>query len=294
VSWSVLTGYWSFEPIVLVSLALAAMLYWFGEWTSAARPLWRSLCYYAGLLAIFLALESPIDGLDGRLFWVHMLQHLILIMVAAPLIILGDPAMPILRAWPLKPRRRFLRLVTQQPWSRDAGAVLAFLTSPWTAALVFLVDLYLWHWDVLFNLTLRNQAVHDLEHVCFLSTALLLWSQIIDQKPIHARMTYLARAGYILLVGAAGNLLAMYFVFAQRPLYAQYANLFPRPFGMGALMDQQLAGALMWVPVLFVFAIAFCICLYKWLGDEQRSTEVGTVPAYRLLDGSLSSEVIRR
>src|SRR5579884_1466069 len=193
-----------------------------------------------------------------------------------------------------KPRRRFLRLVTQQPWSRDAGAVLAFLTSPWTAALVFLVDLYLWHWDVLFNLTLRNQAVHDLEHVCFLSTALLLWSQIIDQKPIHARMTYLARAGYILLVGAAGNLLAMYFVFAQRPLYAQYANLFPRPFGMGALMDQQLAGALMWVPVLFVFAIAFCICLYKWLGDEQRSTEVGTVPAYRLLDGSLSSEVIRR
>jgi putative membrane protein len=296
VSWIILVNDWTFEPLVVGALALAAALYWMGEWTSnraTTRPVWRSLCFYAGLLAIFIALESPIDFLDRQLFWLHMMQHLVLIMVAAPLIILGDPAMPILRSSPLGPRRRFLRMVTTQSWSHRVAAAFAWITSPLPAAIIFIVDLYLWHWSYLFNLTLQNQTVHDLEHVCFLGTALLFWSQVIEQRPLHIRMSYIQRAVYVVLVGAAGNLLAMYFVFATKPLYQQYAGLSPRPFGMSALTDQQLAGALMWVPVLFVFLAAFSVLAYKWLGeDEELSSKPRemTVPAYRLLDGSLSSD----
>lgn len=294
-SWSVLLNYWSFEPTVIVPVALAALLYWIGEWKSAPRPMWRSLCYYAGLLVLFLALESPLDGLDGRLFWVHMLQHLLIIMVAAPLIILGNPALPLLKAWPLRPRRRVLKLVTTRSWSHTVVQTVSWLGSPWVVAVIFTADLYLWHWSPLFNLTLQNQGIHDLEHVCFLASALLLWTQVIDQKAVHVRMSYLQRAGYVVVVGAAGNLLAMYFVFVQRPLYSQYATLRPRPFGMGALFDQQLAGALMWVPVLFVFALAFSVCLYKWLGEESRSTGSEMItPAYRLLDGTLSTDLRSR
>ena len=295
-SWSILLNDWTFEPLIVGLLALAAVLYWLGEWTSnraTARALWRSLCFYLGLLAIFVALESPIDFLDGQLFWLHMMQHLLLIMVAAPLIILGDPVIPILRSSPLGPRRRFLRMVTTQSWSHRVAVAFSWVTSPWPAAVIFIADLYLWHWSYLFNLTLQNQTVHDLEHLCFLATALLFWSQVIEQRPLHIRMSYIQRAGYVVLVGAAGNLLAMYFVFATKPLYRQYADLSPRPFGMSAVTDQQLAGALMWVPVLFVFLAAFSVLAYKWLREDERRAndprEI-VVPGYRLLDGSLSSD----
>lgn len=256
------------------------------------HPGWRSACFYAGLLTIFLALESPIDGLDGQLFWVHMVQHLLLIMVAAPLLVLGDPALPILRSSPLGPRRRVLKAVTTQSWTHRLASVTSRVASPWPAATIFLLDLYLWHWNLLFNLTLQNYAVHIVEHLCFLLTAVLLWSQVIEQRPVHLRLSYLQRAAYVVIVGAAGNLLAMYFVFTPQPLYSQYVRLSPRPFGMTALMDQQLAGALMWVPVLFVFAIAFSVLLYRWLGEEEAlgSRAQPVAPAYRLLDGSLSTD----
>ncbi len=291
-SWSLILHNWSLEPLVLASLGAAAVLYYLGV-RSAPRPAWRMICFYAGLLTIFIALESAVDAFDGQLFWVHMLQHLLLIMVAAPLLVLGDPAIPVLRAWPLGSRRRTLRVVTTATSMRSIGRVMTRVASPWSAALILIADLYFWHWTPLFNLTLQNQVVHDVEHLCFLSTALLFWMQVVDQRGVHVRFSYLQRAGYVVLVGAAGNLLAMYFVFALRPLYPAYAALHPRPFGIGALMDQQLAGALMWVPVLFVFAGAFAVCLYRWLGEEEvrssRSNPV-TVPGYRLLDGTLSSE----
>lgn len=285
---------WSFEPLVIVPLVLAGCLYWLGGRTprGAARDWWRADCFYLGLVTIFVALEGPVDWFDGQLFWVHMLQHLMLIMVAAPLLVLGDPVMPFIRSSPLRPRRKVLKVVSRQSALKRAGHLVSSVATPWPVAIVFTLDLYLWHWSWLFNLTLQNQVIHDVEHVCFLVTALVLWSQVIDQKPLRAQMGYLHRAAYIVIVGAAGNLLAMYFVFAQRPLYTQYASLHPRPFGMGALMDQQLAGALMWVPVLFVFATAFAICLYKWLGEQERperATEM-LIPGYRLLDGSLSSD----
>ncbi|MGH2441764.1 MAG: cytochrome c oxidase assembly protein [Chloroflexota bacterium] len=278
---------WSFEPLVLVPMGLALLLYWRGTTGTnlslvGRRPPvkpWQALCFYGGLLVVFVALESPIDAYDNRLFWAHMIQHVLLIMVAAPLISLGDPAVPMLRGIPLGIRRRSLKVIMRQRWIHKLGKIFSWLGSPRQVFVIFLVDLYAWHWNKLFNLTLQNQAVHDLEHVCFLVTGLLFWGQIIDQRPMHARLSYAQRAIYTVVTAFGSNLLAMYFVFTLRPVYAAYAAVAHRPGGLTAVADQQYAGAIMWVPALLLFGGACVVCVYKWLGEDEDSNPAVAVPA---------------
>jgi putative membrane protein len=270
---------WSIDPSIVIGIAIAVVLYWRGrrpltvvrDGRRQTRP-WNAAAFYAGILVIVAALESPIDALSASLFSFHMVQHLLLIMVAAPLLLLGDPAMTMLRGFPLALRRSVLGFAARQPWVRRLASALSWLARPQIVFIVFLVDLYLWHWSRLFDLTLRNDAVHLLAHLCFLGTSLLFWSQVIGQRAIHARLPYVWRAVYILITAFASNLLAMYFVFTPKPLYAAYAQLASRPYGMSALGDQQLAGAIMWVPVLFLFGGAFAVCLYKALAEDERRT----------------------
>jgi cytochrome c oxidase assembly factor CtaG len=283
---------WSFDPSVVIGLVLAALLYWrgrhphagtrpAGRWrllsvvseTRKAPPrLWHALSFYAGLAVIFVALESPIDALSAYLFSFHMIQHLLLIMVAAPLLLLGDPAVTLLRGIPLTLRRPALQSLARRSWVRQAVRRLSLLARPRSVFVIFTVDLYLWHWNWLFNLTLQYDAVHLLEHLCFLVTAILFWSQVINQRALHARLSYTQRAAYTVITAAASNFLAMYFVFTPKPLYTAYAHIAHRPFGMTALGDQQVAGAIMWVPVLFLFGGAFAVCLYKALGEDEGET----------------------
>jgi cytochrome c oxidase assembly factor CtaG len=268
---------WSFDPIVIAGLAVAAALYWRGRPSlSVVRAdgmrrarVWNAVSFYAGLAVIFVALESPIDSLSATLFSFHMLQHLLLIMVAAPLLLLGDPGVTMLRGVPLSLRRRGLGYLSRQRWAHRLGSWLSRLLDPRAVFVIFIGDLYLWHWHVLFDLTLRNDGVHLFEHLCFLGTAIMFWSQVIDQRAIHPRLGYLHRALFTVLTAAAGNFLAMYLVFTPKPLYA-YARIAHRPFGMTALGDQQIAGALMWVPVLLLFGGAFAVCLFKALAEDER------------------------
>ncbi len=281
---------WSFDPGIVAGIVLAGILYWLGRRrlhdVRRGLPLNRRriAAFYAGLGVVLIALESPIDSLGEVLFSFHMIQHLLLMMVAAPLILLGDPGVTIVRGIPLSIRRAVLGRGAKQGWLHTLGAWFGKLNQPVPAAIVFLVDLYVWHWDYLWNLTLRNDAVHAVEHLCFLFIALLLWTQVIDQRVLHPRLTYFQRAIYSILVGAAGNLLAMYFVFSSVPLYS-YAHEVGRPFGMTALGDQQIAGAIMWVPVLFLFSGAFAIFMYRGLADDasQNDPLPAAAPQYSLL-----------
>lgn len=279
-TWQSVLSDWSFEPTVLIGFALAAVLYWRGMHRAPAlmrngrrvMSLWKPVAFYGGLLVVFLALESPIDTLGATLFWAHMTQHVLLIMVGAPLIVLGDPLMPLLRGVPLAPRRRAIGFTVRQRWVHRLGAAFGWIASPVPAVTIFLLDLYIWHWNFLFNLTLRNQVVHDLEHLCFLGTAALFWTQVIDQRPMRSRLSYTRRAVYTLVAAGLGNILAMFFVFSLRPDYSQYARVTHRLFGISALADQQFAGAIMWVPVLFLFGGAFVICFFKALSEDESST----------------------
>jgi cytochrome c oxidase assembly factor CtaG len=280
--WPEVLTQWSFDPPVVIGLILAAALYWRG-WRPLAligkgRPsrTWNALAFYAGLIVVGVALESPIDVLSASLFTFHMIQHLLLIMVAAPLLVLGDPGVTMLRGVPLEVRRRVLRVLSEQTWVHRLGRVLVRLNTPATVFGIFMADLYLWHWSRLFNLTLQNDTVHIVEHLCFIVTAVLFWGQLIDQRALHPRLSYVQRALYGVAAGAAGNVLAMYLVFAPKPVYTGYAHIHSRLYGMTVLGDQQIAGAIMWVPVLFVFGGVFAICLFKALQEDERQADAAT------------------
>lgn len=289
-TWPSVLLQWSFDPSVVVGIVLAAVLYWRGrtpvaiarERRNALTYRWQAVSFYTGLVVVFVALESPIDTLSASLFTFHMLQHLLLIMVAAPLLLLGDPAITLLRGVSLTGRRAVLGYAARQTWVHRVGRVASWFMRPAPAFFIFTFDLYLWHWNKLFNLTLQNDAVHLLEHSCFLITALLFWSQVVDQRALHARLSYVQRAIFTLLASAASNVLALYFVFTPRVLYSAYADQTHRSFGMTGLGDQQLAGALMWIPVLFIFGGAFAVCLYKALSEDEHeradAVPAGTTP----------------
>jgi putative membrane protein len=274
---------WYFEPTVVAATALTTLWYWRGL-RSRLRPIGKrrnplqrygpAFAFYSGLTIVFIALESPVDTLAPSSFAVHMVQHLLLIMVAAPLLLLGNPTMTLLCAVPLMPRRLGLGLLIHQPWFHRLSRVLSWINSPAPAFVIFLGDLYLWHWDRLYNFTLQNQAVHDLEHLCFLGTALLFWSQIIDSRPLRSRLNAFQRAGYMAIASVLGVPLACYFVFSHSLVYADYAHVVHRPFGLTALADQQLAGGIMGLPVLFDFALAFSVYVF---GRHRKGRSVGGI-----------------
>lgn len=287
-AWPAILTQWKADPSILLGAALAAVLYWRGwrPWAPRAagsgRRGWQAAAFYSGLLLVVLALESPLDALGARLFAFHTIEHLVLIMVASPLLVLGDPGLTILRGVPLATRRTLLGAVAGRSWLHRATTwLLHTFRSPAVALALFLGTLYLWHVSLLFNLALRNTAVHAIEHGTFLVTAILFWGQLIDQRALSSRMSYVQRCVYTLVTAAASNGLALYFVFIPRPVYTGYTHLPTRLYGMSPLTDQQIAGAIMWVPVLFIFGGAFVICLYQALRDDEGEREVlatGTTP----------------
>lgn len=276
-SWPGILGHWSIDPQILIPVVALGVLYWIGtSATLAVLPkdhrlgprAWKAALFYASLLLIVLALESPLDYLSLQLMWVHMIQHLILLMLVPPLMLLGDPALPLLRGVPVATRRRVLGRVFGWRWVHALAAALGRIARPVPAFCLYIGTLWAWHWPALYNLTLRDQAIHDLEHLTFLATAILFWWQVIDQTQFRCRLSNLYRAVYV-FCGAVGNhLLAITLSLVPIPLYA-YQHLATRPGGISALLDQQYAGGIMWVPGMFLYGTAFCILLYRWLQSEK-------------------------
>ena len=229
----------------------------------------RGLAFYAALATIVAALDSPIDDLADRLFWVHMVQHVLLMMVAAPLLVLGAPWTPMWRGLSLSWRRTLGAAYMRSPAWRLLRATGRRLATPVTAWFVFSADLCVWHTPALYALTLRSQAVHDLEHVSFLLLAVLFWAQVIDSPPLHARLTYPARVAYVTLGATVAWALALVLAYAPSPLYSTYAHLHSRPGGLSALADQHIAAGIMWGPGSIPYAAFVFMALYRWLAPED-------------------------
>lgn len=243
---------WTFEPTVLLGVGIWALLYWRGVRYSArhgtARRVTRGrvVSFALGLLAVIVALESPIDLWSDRYLWVHMVQHELLTMVAAPLLVLGSPTLPLLRAFPLGMRRVVLRWGMRQGWLRGLwGQIGHPLGSPDGAWLLFVGDFALWHLPPLYDLTLERAPVHYLEHLLFLGTAILFWAQAIPSPPFGQRRSFTDRAVFLGTVVLMGNVLDVIFIAAPAPLYSYYAML-PRSSGtISAMSDQSIAGGIM-------------------------------------------------
>ncbi|HEX2702182.1 MAG TPA: cytochrome c oxidase assembly protein [Solirubrobacteraceae bacterium] len=230
---------------------------------------WRAGSFYAALLVILGALASPIDSLSEKLFWVHMIQHVMLLGIAAPLIVLGAPWMSIWRPLPLGMRRTLAKTIARAPWCAPLRA-LGVLARPTPAWIAFSVDLVLWHIPFFYDAAVANRAIHDLEHTTFLVFGILLWAQVIDSPPLRARLSQIHRVYYIVAASVVGWLIALVLVFASSPLYPRYAHLAHRPGGISALTDQQLAGGIMLVPGSFAMTLFVFFQIYRWLGIEER------------------------
>jgi putative membrane protein len=259
---------WTTDP-ALLWVILAAALYWLGgravgRRRSAARN-WRTASFVAGLAAIVLAIASPLDGWADQLQWAHMVQHVLLLLVAPPLLALARPWNRMWRGLPLGLRRAVAREVTRGRWSAGLRRTARFLGDPLPSWLLFSVTLVIWHVPFAYDATLRSPLLHATEHALFFGTGLLFWTRVIDSPPWRSPLADSARAVYVASAMVVSWLLAIVLALSTSPLYAPYAAEASRPGGITALADQQLAAGVMWVPGSIPFAIAIMFAVYRWL-----------------------------
>ncbi|OGO73816.1 MAG: hypothetical protein A3G84_08465 [Chloroflexi bacterium RIFCSPLOWO2_12_FULL_71_12] len=197
-----------------------------------------------------------------------MVQHMLLVAVAAPLLLLGAPVRPLLRGLPLAVRSRVVRPLARSALVRGA---MHLLRRPLVAGAVYVVGLYAWHVPAFYDAALDDPLVHVVEHLWFLATALLFWSVVIDPVPFRGTLPYAARIFFLLLAGAGQNtILGGLLSFSTRLLYRSYEHGQPERYGLDAITDQRIGGAVMWVPGDFIFLGAASVAFFMWLAQEER------------------------
>jgi putative membrane protein len=260
---------WSFDPSVVLPLALAAALY-----VQAVRlvdrahrgnpvPRRRLVAFIAGLLAIELALQSPIERYDTTLFSVHMVQHILLVFVAAPLLALGAPITVLLRV--VRPDVR-TGVVLPILHSR----VVKVLSFPVVAWVLFAAVMWGTHFSPWFDAALEDPLIHQLEHVAFLGAALLFWWPVIGLDPSPWRMAHPVRVLYTFLQMPQNTFLSLAIFSATQPLYTHYAAQV-RDWGPSPIADQQAAGAIMWVVGDLTFVSTLVLLVVAWMRAEDRT-----------------------
>jgi putative membrane protein len=261
---------WSFDPPLILVIAVA-ILYRIGDRRTLApertrrERRWRRTSFYGGLAVVVLALNSPLDALSEQLFWAHMVQHVLLLVVAPPLIVLARPWIRLWRALPLGARQSLGRGLAQGERAAPLRSLSRTLGSPLPSFVLFCGVLLVWHIPALFDATLHSSAVHALEHALFFSTALLFWKQVLPSPPLHARLDALQRVIYLVGAMVVSWILAVVLALAPHPLYAHYAHEAIRPGGISALADQQVAAGVMWVPGSITFVIVIFAYVHRWL-----------------------------
>ena len=206
-----------------------------------------------------------------------MVQHVLLMMVAPPLLLLGRPWPRIVRPVPLAVRRPVARAMLAGERLRPLRVAARWLSSPLPAFVLFNVTLLAWHLPVLYDLTLRDGPVHDLEHALFFGTALLFWAHLVPTP--GPALSPAGRAVYATAAILVSWVLAVAIGLANAPLYAGYAALPNRPGGLSALADQQLAAGVMWVPGSVPLTIALLFAVSSWLvptSDRRRPAVLHT------------------
>ncbi len=267
---SLLLG-WTFEPLPTLGIAIALGAWWWAVRRVDAGhpanpvPRRRSVAFGLGMGAIAIALLSGIDAYDTALFSVHMVQHVLLTLVAAPLIALAAPITLLLRVADPGTRRRWILPVLH-------ARVTRMLTFPVVAWLAFAVVMWVSHFSALFDAALEDTLVHDLEHVLFLGSALLFWWPAVAQDPAPWRMTHPVRAMYVFLQLPQNTFLAVVLLGATNALYPHYVTM-TRAWGPSPLEDQHLAAGIMWIAGDAVFLVAILAIFYGWMRAEGRDTE---------------------
>ena len=265
---------WTFDLWIIIPLLLTGGIYWRG-WRDLHRRLprryavWRLISFQAGLLTLFLALASPLHPLAELLLQFHMIQHLLLMMVVPPLLLLGAPVLPLLRGLPRPVLQRGLGPFFA---STALQRLAQFLTHPIVCLLAFTVSTIAWHVPALYELARSSDFWHNVQHVCFLGTGLLFWWPVVQPWPSRLRWPRWTMIPYLLFADIQNTALSAFLIFSERVLYPSYAAV-PRLWGISVLDDQAAAGAIMWVPGSVIFLIPVAVLAIRLLDSPRiRST----------------------
>jgi putative membrane protein len=263
--------------IPLVAVIVTSGLYWAG-WRRRLRPATgpdlrsrrlRAASFAAAMVVLLIALVA-LDGPADRGFWPHMIQHVLLLTAAAPLLVLAEPWSLMWRPLPLGFRRASAGWVARDRRARPLRLVGRTLARPVPALVVSIAVLWLWHLPAAYDLALRHQSIHDLEHLTMLASAVLFWEQVIDTAPIRPSLDAIQRTLYVSAATVAGWLLSAVLAYWPSALYQPYVTAAHRPGGVSALADQQIAAGIMWGPGSLAYSLAVFWLIYNWVGDDSR------------------------
>jgi putative membrane protein len=260
---------WNWNPWILASLVLALACYLAG--LLRIPPMVRSqlfgklrcLSFITGLATLFVFLISPLDGLDDQLFSAHMAQHMVLMMVAPPLLVLGRPALVWLWAFPLPARRMIGRI-----WVKTG--LRHYLHQIGTPAVIWVLcsaALWFWHLPAPFAWSLASEPVHALEHMCFFGTSLMFWSLVLEPLA-KRRIEYGITIIFVVTFGLQMGLMGALLTFAGHPLYPAYSQT-TEQWGLSPLEDQQLGGLSMWIPASLIHLTTLGVLVAAWMREAE-------------------------
>jgi putative membrane protein len=261
----------SWDVATLVGLAIAGLLYALGSRRLSARGVHvrriEPIAFWAGWIALVAAVAPPIDAAAAMMFSAHMVQHELLMLVGAPLMIVGRPIVPWL--WALPDRMR-----------PSAGAALNaagvttiwhWLTTPLIAWALHGLAIWVWHLPALYEGAIRHEGVHAFQHATFVGTAVLFWWGLVYGR--YGRAAYGASALYVFVTSVHTGVLGAMFTLSNAPYYALYAARAPQA-GVDALADQQLAGLYMWIPAGAVLTLFGLSLVVAWVAESERRTSI--------------------
>lgn len=258
---------WEVDPLMLGAVAVATLAYGRGLKRLRRRD-GRARFFGAGMVVLLVAVGSPLEGMAGSLASAHMVQHMLLVVVAAPLLAWSRPLATIVHGSPVSWRK------ATGSWRRRrrlTPARMDWLAHPVLAWLSLAGSLWLWHSSFMYDLALRSEAVHALEHALFLLSAVWFWSAVL--KGLWSPRHSVGPAILLLFtMGVQGVLLSAMLTFSEYPWYEAYAGTAPL-WGMTALEDQHLAGLIMWIPGGLVYTGSALAVLVRWIGDTGDAAE---------------------
>jgi putative membrane protein len=256
---------WEFDPGVIIPLAISALLYVFGSHRHLGLTRLQRTCFWAGWLSLTVALISPVHPLGEVLFSAHMVQHEVLMLVSAPLLVLSRPLVTFLWAMPFEWRR------VLGWWSKTdpIRGTWHWLTLPFTAWVIHALAIWLWHAPLLFQATLKSDLVHTAQHLSFLLSALLFWWALLQG---HGRRAYGSGLLYLFTTAVHTGILGALLTFAPRVWYPVYGAT-TEAWGLPPLQDQQIGGLIMWVPASLVYLVAGLAMFGAWMKESDALLE---------------------
>jgi cytochrome c oxidase assembly factor CtaG len=271
---------WSIPPVATFVLLLTAVVYlrgWIGlrRAGSVEVPPWRAASFFVGLLLLWIALASWLDTFSAFVLAAHMLQHMLLMMAAPPLILLGAPLIPLVRGLPRFAAREFAGpFLNWHPVDR----VGHWLSNPVFGLTLMVIVNFAWHTPGPYELALGSDAWHEVEHACFFLTAIIFWWPVVQPWPSRAHWPRWAMVPYLFIADLQNTTLSAILIFSDKVIYPSYARM-PRLFGLSAQADQAAAGAIMWVLGGFAYLVPAvviaidCLSVPSWRGRLVRTTQ---------------------